>query len=167
MRVADKLDWKGLTGYGTESSGPTERHAMADDQTHCTQTTPCHFHILEKLTKALKFTLDNAVQWFRKQSNSLQIGQVNICIKGVPVQIPVTCILNVAVPSTASIFERGFIYMCRINRPVSIISCKLNASHVWSIITAITAKKRLITMYTTKRLLPTVHKIPYEISIMH
>jgi len=74
------------------------------------------FHILEKLKKDLKYTLGNAVQqavvqWFRKQSNSLQIGQAKMCIKGAPVHIPVTCILTVVVPSTVSILERtSFIY---------------------------------------------------------
>jgi hypothetical protein len=50
---------------------------------------------LEKLKKDLKYTLGNAVQqavvqWFRKQSNSLQIGQAKMCIKDAPVHIPVT-----------------------------------------------------------------------------
>lgn len=84
--------------------------------THRPNVPLCHFHILETLKKDLKCTLDNAVQqavveWFKKQSNSLQTGQAKMCIKGAPVQIPVTCTLTVAVPSTVIIFERiSFIY---------------------------------------------------------
>jgi hypothetical protein len=71
----------------------------------------CHFHILEKLKKDLKCTLGNAVQqavvqWFRKKSNSLQIGHAKMCINCAPVQIPVTCTLTVTVPSTVSILQR-------------------------------------------------------------
>lgn len=75
-----------------------------------------HFHILEKIKKDLKCTLGNAVQQtvvqrFRKQSSSLQIGQAKVRINCAPVQIPVTCILTAAVPSTVSILEQiSFIY---------------------------------------------------------
>jgi hypothetical protein len=68
------------------------------------------FSHLGKAKKDLKYTLGNAVQqavvqWFKKQSNFLQITQAKMCSKGASLQIPVTSILTVAVPSTVSILE--------------------------------------------------------------